>query len=418
MNKKQTNQRYTSRNSKLLRRMTFQQVEIPDYSEKVITGQSFVRWGADNKFPEFLQSLMNRSAVHNAIIMSKTRNSFGKGLVISEDMKDILTKAFCKHPNPTQTMDELYKRLLFDYVLYGCAAINVIWDADGQHIAEIYHIDVGKIRSGKKDMRGNVDTYFYSDNWNRGCKNYVEIPSFNPAHPIGSQLLFISDYRPGTEYYSLPSYCGALTDIATDIEISNFHLSHLKNGMNPSKMITFTDGVPSDEEEQELIENIQDTYSGTDNAGRMLINFVDSQDRTPVVETLGGDNLGDEFIQLENSTINKILAGHQVTSPLLVGLRGDNGLGNNANEILEAFNLFISSVIRPIQDVILKELNTLLSYTRGYEGMELEATVNSPVDFVLSEATLLRILTKDELRELIGKEKLTEEQRKELEKYE
>lgn len=417
MNKTLSNQRYTRNKSKLMR-LAFQQVEIPDWNEKVVTGQSFVRWGSDNRFPEFLQSLMNRSAVHNAIIMSKVRNSFGKGLLVSDEMKDVLTKAFCKHPNPYLTMDELYRRLIFDYVLYGCAAVNVIWDSDGEHIAELYHIDTAKIRSGKKDMRGVVETYFYSDGWNKGNRHYVEIPAFNPDRRYGSQLLFISDYRPGTEYYSLPSYCGALTDIATDIEISNFHLSHLKNGMSPSKMITFTDGVPSDEEEQELVERVQETYTGTDNAGRTLINFVDSPERVPVVETLGGDNLGDEFIQLENSTINKILAGHQVTSPLLVGLRGENGLGNNANEILEAFNLFISTVIKPIQDVILKEINGLLEYTRGYDGMELEGTVNSPVDFVLSEPSLLKILTKDELRELIGKLPLTEEQRKELERYE
>lgn len=414
MNKK--TQPKSTKNNKMLA-IKLQQIAIPDYSEKIISGQKYVRWGVDNKFPDFLQSLMNRSAIHNAILTSKASDAFGKGLVISDEAKDVLTKAFCKHPNPYETIDDIYKKLIFDYVLYGSAALNVVWDADKTHIAELYHVDTAKIRCGKKNERGIIETYYFSNSWNKSYNvSCTEIPAFNPNKRIGSQLLYITDYRPGSEYYSLPSYSGALTAIATDIEISNFHLSHLKNGMSPSKMITFTDGRPSEEEEQTLVNQITDTYSGTDNAGKLLINFVDSQDKTPVVETLGGDNLGDEFIQLEQSVLNQILAGHRVTSPLLVGIRGENqGLGSNSNEILEAFKVFVNTVIRPIQDTIIKSLNNVIKYTRGYQDMLFEPTTNTPIDFTFTESILTQICTKNELREMINLEPLEEEQKKELE---
>jgi hypothetical protein len=182
-------------------------------------------------------------------------------------------------------------------------------------------------------------------------------------------------------------------------------------------MITFTDGVPPTEEaEQDIINRIQDTYTGTDNAGKMLVNFVNAPERTPQVDTLGGDNLGDQFIQLEQSILNQILAGHRVTSPLLVGIRGENqGLGSNSNEILEAFKVFENTVIHPIQECIITPLNKIIQYTRGYDGMKLEPTTNSPIDFTFTEATLLQILTKDELRQMIGYEPHDIEQKNELE---
>lgn len=396
--------------------LQFQQIELPTFSEKVYSSQSFVRWGSDNKFPEFLQQLANRSAVHNAILTSKTADAFGKGLLISNEEKDLLTTAFCNHPNPFEDINSIYKKVLADYILYGVAAINVIWDRDREHIAEIYHIDAGKLRCEKKDERGVVRNYYYSDSWNKGYTASKKIPAFDIKNRVGSQILYISEYRPGNEYYTLPTYSGALTAIATDIEISNFHLSHLKNGMMPSKMITFTNGEPSEEERQATLNKITDTYSGTDNAGRILLNFAASPERVPVIDTLGGDNLGDEFIQLEASVQNQILSGHRVTSPLLIGLRTDNnGLGSNSDEILEAFTLFTNTVIKPIQEPVVKRLNDIIKYTKGYNGMILEATINTPIEFTYSEATLTQIMTKDELRERIGLEPLEEEQKNELE---
>lgn len=390
--------------------LKMQQINLPIFSEKMYTGQKFVRYGDDNLFPQFLQTLADRSALHNAIITNKLNYAYGRGFVYDAGMKDVLTEAWMKHPNPYESINDIYKKCLYDYILYGAFALNVIWDADREHIAEIYHCDVSKIRCGMKDRFGRVKEYFYSDIWYKtALRDYESIPGFDPNNRSGSQILYCKEYRPGTEYYALPSYCGALNAIATDMEISNFHLSHILNGMAPSKSITFMDGVPSEDQEREIKAQIESLYTGSDNAGKFLLNFVNSPEKAPKIDTIGGDNLGEEFIQLESSVLNQILAGHMVTSPLLVGLRTDNnGLGSNAKEIQEAFEVFTNIVIKPIQDEVVKVFNNILEYTKGYEGLTLEPTINIPVKFTFSENILTWICSKDELREMIGKEPIEE----------
>lgn len=387
-----------------------QQIQLPVFTEKIFNGQKYVRYGDDNLFPQFLQLLANRSALHNAIITTKLDYAYGKGLDYNPTDKDVLTVAFLNHPNPYESFHDIYKKVLYDYILYGAFVLNIIWDSDGEHIAEVYHCDVTKLRSGLKDRFGIVNEYYYADTWYKTInRNYESIKSFNPKNRKGGQILYYKQYRPGVDYYALPSYCGCLNSIATDVEISNFHLSHILNGMSPSKMITFMDGVPSEEEERDLKSQIEALYTGTDNAGKFILNFVATPERAPKIDTLGGDNLGDEFIQLEDSVQNQILVGHKVSSPLLVGLRsGNNGLGSNADEIYNAYQVFVNNVIKPIQDEVLKVFNDILPYTKGYEGLTLAGTLNTPIEFTYSEQTLTQICTKNELRERIGLEPIDE----------
>ena len=109
--------------------------------------------------------------------------------------------------------------------------------------------------------------------------------------------------------------------------------------------------------------------------------------------------------------MENVLAGHRCISPLLVGIRTEsNGLGNNANEIETAFELWNNSVIKPYQDKVVKALNTLLMCLPNYDGsFKVESTTISPITFTFSEATLTQILTTDELRQKIGYEPKNEQ---------
>ena len=53
---------------------------------------------------------------------------------------------------------------------------------------------------------------------------------------------------------------------------------------------------------------------------------------------------------------------HRVTSPLLIGLRdGNNGLGNNADEIQNASRLFNNVVIQPYQNLLIDSIDEMLA---------------------------------------------------------
>jgi hypothetical protein len=66
---------------------------------------------------------------------------------------------------------------------------------------------------------------------------------------------------------------------------------------------------------------------------------------------------------LSNECFNKLIVGHRVTSPMLLGIRnGDGGLGNNADEIKTATLLFDNIVIKPYQLEIIEALDEILYY--------------------------------------------------------
>lgn len=350
-----------------------QRIQLPDYREETFSSKSYVKYGEHNDFPKFLQELAGRSALHNAIISSKVDYCYADGLKLVGDRLELSTQLFVNHPNPTEDMDSIYRKCLYDYILYGAFALNVIWANDCENIAEIYHIDAAKIRSGKKNDKGVVETYFYCEDWSKAAPRYKEVPAFRNDNRQGSQLLYYKEYRPGTFYYALPSYVGALNYIMIDAEISNYHLSHLLNGMSPNFMITFTNGVPTDEERRKIKQQMIQEYTGTDNAGKFIVSFVDDPTKVPDVQTLSADNLDEQFNQLSDQVLQNILSGHKIVSPMLVGIKTEGQLGGS-NELETAYEIFTKTVIQPIQKDVVTVFNRILKETKSWNGNELEPT--------------------------------------------
>lgn len=386
----------------------FQRIQLPSFEETCFSNKPYVRYGEGNSFPTFLQDLANRSALHNAILSSKVDYSYADGLKLSDEKPNLSTTLFVNHPNPFEDMNSIYRKCLYDYILYGAFCLNVIWSNDGESICEIYHIDVAKIRSGKRNSRGIVEEYFYCEDWNKTAPRYKAVSAYRNDNRQGSQLLYFKEYRPGTFYYALPSYVGALNYITIDAEISNYHLAHLLNGMSPNFIISFTNGVPSDEERRKIKQQMIDEYTGTDNAGKFIMTFTDDPAKVPVVNTLSADNLDEQFTQLSEQVLQNILSGHKVVSPMLVGIKSAGQLGGNT-ELETSFEIFNNTVIKPIQKDVIGQLNKLLRETKNWSGNELEPTTAAPISFTWSEGTLSQILTVDEMRERIGLEPTTEE---------
>lgn len=390
--------------------LAMSKIKLPDYAETYWNNKPWVRYGVDNQFPVFLQELANKSALHNAIISSKVDYSYANGLdtknVYNEaKAADFSTLLFVNHPNPYEDLNSIYRKCLYDYTLYGGFCLNVIWAKDRDNISEIYHIDFSKVRAGKKDEREQVKTYYYCEDWSNTRKyGYKEVDAYNPNHKKGSQLLYVKEYRPGTFYYPLPSYVGSLNYISIDCEISNFHLAHIVNGMTPNMMISFCNGIPTEEERRRIKQQFVDEFTGSDNAGKFFVTFSEDKERVPQITTISADNLDEQFIQLQATVLQNILSGHKVVSPMLVGIKTEGQLGGNT-ELETSFEIFNNTVIKPIQKEVTGALNRLLPHTLHWNGTEVVPTDATPVSFTWSENILSQILTPDEMRERIGIDK-------------
>jgi hypothetical protein len=72
----------------------------------------------------------------------------------------------------------------------------------------------------------------------------------------------------------LPDYIGALQNIRTQIEITNFDLSTIINGFSGGTLVNLFNGMPPDEEEKAEIEkSLMKRQRVSSNGNRILLNF-------------------------------------------------------------------------------------------------------------------------------------------------
>ena len=380
------------------------QIKLPDTRERIIGGSRYVRYGDDNNFNLFLENLRDNAPLHNAIITSKVEQAYGKGLVSDADASDIASRLFTAKVNDMEGMDDIYYKCIQDLILYGGFYIEVIWSVDGT-VAELYHLPFGKMRAGRRDSETRrVKDYFYCEDWLRmSSLGYTPIPVVDFNDRIGRQVYVYRNYVAGREYYPLPDYTAALAYIALEKEIANYGLSEIRNGFGGSNMINFRNGIPDEEQQQVIKERLTQQLTSSDNAGKLVVTFSPDAETSPEVSSLQTTNAADKYLQVEKSVLQNVLSAHRVVSPLLVGIRGDGqGLGNNANEIENAFELWNNTVIKPYQDKVLKALNTIAMFAPEYSGWKYEGTTIQPITFTFSEGVLSQILTRNEMRERIG----------------
>ncbi len=347
-------------------------LEVPDPTlPKIqeVRGQSWISYGADNLYPNnLITPLYNGSAMNRSCIQSKLVAIMGGGLRTT----DPETEYVLKRANPYEGWNDIFEKAAQDYLIYGGYALNIIWNEMGDKISEIYHMDFNDIRSSNIDLETNrVEWYYYSPDWadyRRGINKPRAYKSFSPAHAdtYPNQILYFFKHNPGQKHYPVPQYSGSLTDIQVDISISSFHYYNLKNGLNPSLFVQMHNGIPTSEERQDVYQEIADAFSGVDGAGKFFLSFADDKEHNVEITPIESAN-DDYYITLESRITSRILTGHKISSPLLLGIKdGSSGLTNNKDEIIVAYSHFISTVIQPDQQVLLKTWNTLLSYY-GYD---------------------------------------------------
>jgi len=354
------------------------ETELPMFIEKI--GKRWVEYGADNLFPQFIAGLFNKSAMNRTAIQSKLDGVIGQGLKTKKEEDNYLLK----RANPKESWNDVFEKATLDYITFGGFALNVIWSNDGETIAEFYHLDFSRVRSGvHSQLTNEVDKYYYAADWSQWRKiKPLEFSGFNPEKSIDcpSQVFYFFDYEPGSLFYPLPSYSGGLNDIQIDVEVSKFHINNLANGLAPSLFIGLNNGIPDPEARQEIYDEITMAFRGSDNAGKAFIAFSDDKEHAPDILPIPAAN-SDYYVNLETRITSRILSAHRITSPMLLGLyhEGGTGLGRNKDEIETAYAHFITTVVKPIQKSMLKVFDSIMYY-RGYETVELYIEPNKMIE--------------------------------------
>jgi len=330
----------------------------------------------------YLIDRFNGSATNNAIITALSKMIFGKGVAATNSDKQVEGYLWLK----TVVRDKELRKVAHDLKLFNKFAFQVIWAKDGQRISEVKHFPVDKLRAEKCNDEGDIEAYYYAWDWDEVNKKNTKqepkrIPVFNPENPKGEQVLYCNPYNSGYYYYSPVDYQGGVQYAQLEEEVSNYHINNIMNGLAPSMMVNFNNGIPESEEERRLIENrVLNKFSGSSNAGRVIIAFNDDKESAATIEPVQLSDAHNQYQFLSDECMRKLLVAHRVTSPMLLGIKDQTGLGNNAEELKTASTLFDNTVVIPYQEMIIEALDEMLN-AQGFE-LDLYFKTLQPLEFV------------------------------------
>ena len=378
---------------------------IPHLVEK--HNQDWVSFGEDNLYPNYLLDLFLGSAINGALIKSIGAMIYGEGLAATnvDDNTDTKESYLRLTELLENSDDDVLKDLAMDLKLFGGCYVNVIWSRDRSKIAKILHIPAQYIRSGKM-IDGEIQTNYYSADWSKWKKGEYRprpYPAFNTEDRTqASQILMIRDKNPALFYGFAPDYVAATDWIQMELEIAQFHLSNITSGMTPSMHVGFSNGVPTEEERRTIERQLNAKFAGSGNAGKILITFNDGKETAPVIEPIQMNDAQSAWEGMSKQAVNQILAGHRVTSPILFGIRSEGGgLGNNADELRDAYSLFNNTVIIPFQNTLLKGLDKIFAVNDI--NLDLYFKTLKPADFIDLEVTKTQS-EEDQEKEGVSKE--------------
>ena len=369
--------------------------KLPEY--KVVNGKDYVMYGENNRYPDYLLEMYQRSAKHNAIVNGKVNYITGKGFtydatkVQGEQLAEL--NKLMDNPNPYDDLNDILYKTALDFEIFNGFALEIVWNLQGR-ISQIAHKNFGNIRRSPEG-----DKFWYADEWKEfgEPEGLCTYEPFNPEKRLGKQLYYYCSYAPSVRYYPVPEYLGALAYIETDARIANYHVNNLRNGFLGGFLFNFNNGVPSDEEQREIKKQLLRQMKG-DDGERIVVNFNDTQDTGLKIEPLNANDLDKQFNILNETIQTEIFVAHRVTSPMLFGVRVSGQLGGRS-ELIEAYELFKAVYVNDRVQKLERVFNYLFSFN-GLAVLEIEPT--DPITERLSENSLVQIMTKNELREKAG----------------
>jgi len=393
---------------------------------KEVRGKDWISFGDangewPNLYPQFIIDLYYSSSITAAIVNSTAEMIAGENLII-EDKDDrglearIKLQNFMDRANGNESLHEVIKKISFDFKLQGAFALNVVWSKDRSQIAEIYHVDVSKIRCCKPDEFGKTKGYYISADWSNTRQNKpYYVPAFNANdRTCANQIMYSGLYSPNMNSYYIPDSVSCNNWALIDGRVSEFHLNNISNGFAGSFMINFSNGIPSQEERFQIEQSLTEKFTGQKNAGKFILTFSDDKTRTPEINALSPDKLSEQYLALQELLVQNILSGHRVTSPMLMGIKNDTGLGSNVDELNASANFYLNTVVKPFQDHIVKELRKIFKVNQM--DMPVNFVQLKPITLEFTSEDLKAVMTESEIRDELGLEPLDVEVREDFSK--
>ena len=357
---------------KIIQQVKFNTIDtLVKFEEKVVRNQPWVSWGLNNHFVMGLYDLLDFSPIHNACVRSKIDNIVGQGFVTDYKISE------------TETLNDFFRDIVFDYIVTGNIFIETIWKQDrSQGLSGLHYIPSKYMRVGSPDnVELILEKFYYCRDWAQFKRaGIIEFHQFDPKNFTNRQIAFIRDKNPAYWAYGSPQYLSVVNDIRLNHEITVYNLANLINGANPSLWVHFSDGFPQSEtEERNILQRLEQRYEGAQNSGKMIVSFSEGQDGKPDITQIQSNLQQGFYSEVFELVQNQILAGHKIPDGSLIGLPQKTGFNSSSDLLMTAHKLFLETSIKPIQKYLLRELKPLVELVNPGVDVKLEIIQNQVV---------------------------------------
>jgi phage portal protein BeeE len=335
---------------------------VERWEERMMKGEPFVRWGADNLVPERLYIYTDYSPIHNACIRSKVDNASGRGF----------TKDY--RINKRETLNEVLKQMFFEFIVTGNLFLEITFRKDRQGISGFNIIPSKYIRAKQpENYELYSDDYYFCRDWVNWRKSgIVELKGFDPNAYEDRQLIAIKSYNPGYLFYGTPDWTASELDVRLSRAISQHNLSLIANGGAPSLWVHLPESAPDSQTDQEnVLARLENRYTGPESAGRIILSWGGPDGQKPEITQMNSNLQGGMFSEIFALVRENILAGHRIPDPSLLGLPTASGFSSQADQLKTAYRLFQTTTIFPLQSFLIDQLQPVVQLLYPDEKVEL-----------------------------------------------
>ena len=374
----------------------------------------FVEYGSDNNYFNFLIERYLYSNTNNAIITGISNMIYGNGI----DALDANKKPDEYAKMRSIIKPQCLKKIGLERKLLGMAAMQIGYDKN--EVSFIDHFPMHTLRAEKCNDKGEIEAWYYHPDWSKYRKGdeLKRIPAFGFGDKKDVEIFVIKPYVSGYHYYTPIDYSGALPYAKLEEEISDYLINDVQNGFSGTKIINFNNGIPPEENRAEIAEDVKRKVTGA-KGQKTIVSFSNNKEQATDVIDIPLNDAPAHYEYLSKECFEKLVVGHRVTSPMLLGIR-DNGGGfnNNSDEIETSALMFLNLVVKPYQQEIVDALDAVLAVNNinlnlrfaRLQPLDSGQAVVSDNDIVSAINSLsplvankvLESLTANEIRDLVG----------------
>jgi len=328
-------------------------IDVPAWVEGNQTNNdTYVSWGLNNKFPIEFAEVANASSTLTSIVNGTIATIIGEGYTPTEELLSKLPTQYFNEKE--ETLDDFIEPLIRDYLLFGCFAIQVIFNKLHQ-VSSIYHLPMEFVRSNEFNSK-----FFYSKKFTKYSGKMITYNKFNKQDAIKNDeytQVFFYKNSGSKSVYGITPQSGCIEDIVSEAIASKYIRKTLQSGLTARYIINIPSSANLSDEQKKKVENaIRDKFCGVENSGSFMIYYNSTADKLDI-NKIDKDDSDQVFNSIRKvAKENIFICNHCVPT-----LFGDPSAttGFSEQEYNEALKLFRKMTINPIMSKINNALSKI-----------------------------------------------------------